>query len=197
MRRYARHLVLATACAVLGACQPLASFRPASGIGADRDVEVGFGAGALGSKPFAVQGKLSGSGQLWISSEAADWLLLTGVLAIGETRRAPQTAVAAGAAARVQAVELDRFALGAELELGWLWGALLVPMALRLFDETWLYAAPRFGSFGDELSAGFLAGISLHLHGGVFLRAETQWTWPRLDPFERRIYAGGALAVQL
>ena len=197
MSRYAPPLISATAIAVLCACQPLASFRPASGIGANRDIELGFGAGALGGKPFAVQEKLSASGQLWVSSEAAEWLLLSGVVAIGETRRAPQTAIAAGAAARLQAIELDRFSLGAELELGWLWGALLVPMAVRLFDETWIYAAPRFGSFGDEIAAGFLCGVSLHLHDGVFLRAETQWTWPQLDPFERRMYAGGALAVQL
>ena len=70
-------------------------------------------------------------------------------------------------------------------------------MAVRLFDETWIYAAPRFGSLGDELAAGFLGGVSLHVYDGIFLRAEAQWTWPRLDPFERRMYVGGALAVQL
>jgi hypothetical protein len=184
-----RALVLA--CLVTGAgCAPLATLRPAAPLLCGRTFEVGAGVVALSSKPYAPE-PWRGAAHLWLDGRVTRWLDVGGVAS------ADLSGAAAGATARAHLVTTGRFALSADAELGWAWGALAVPVAVRLFDETWLYAAPRFGNFGGRPTLGIPAGLSVRITGATFVRVEAQVSWPDLSPYERRVHVALAVARQL
>lgn len=187
---WGRILIAGVSALTLASCAPLASFRPAPGLLEGRDVELGAGGVAVSPRPF-VQEDWRGAGQLWGSLAVTDWLMVSGILV------ADDQAVLGGGAARALLLRTDRFAGGVELELGWAWGALALPVAIRLFDESWLYASPRIGTLGDEITPGIPVGLSFRLHEGLFVRAEGQVSWARFSGFERRFHVGGAVAYQL
>ncbi len=175
--------------AALAGCAPLASFRPASGLMEGRSVEGGVGAVAVSPRPF-VQEDWHGMGHAWVTGRATDWLVVSGILAFDDDE------LAGGGAARLDLVDLDRFAGGVEVELGWAWGAFVLPMAVRLFDETWLYASPRIGTLGDEITPGIPVGFSVRLYEGLIVRLEGQASWAAFEAFERRFHLGLAVANQ-
>jgi hypothetical protein len=172
-----------------GACAPLASFRPASGLVEGHTREVGAGAMAEGPRPF-VDEPVRAVAQVWFSGRATDKLTLTGIGAFD------LSALALGGAARFDVARFDRFVASGEVEGGWAWGALDVPLALRLFDQTWLYTAPRLGNRGLMLAVDVPAGLSVRLYEGLMLRVEYRISWPELSYFERRQMLGAAAAFQ-
>lgn len=145
MERAFRPGVLIAATLAAAGCAPAASFRPPTGPMEDRSLELGGGGVAVSPRPY-VQERWSGSGQLWATGPVADWLDLSAVVAFDDE------AALGGGAAQARYVRTDRFAGAVELELGWAWGALALPVAVRLFDETWVYASPRLGTYGDEIT---------------------------------------------
>lgn len=182
-------LALLTATALAG-CAPAASFRPPIGMMEDRSLEIGAGGVAVAPRPY-VQESWHGSGQAWVSGPVLDWLQLSGVLAVDAD------AVLGGAAAQARYVDADRLAAAVEVELGWAWGAIALPAAVRLFDETWIYVSPRIGNYGDEITPGIPLGVSVRVWDGWMLRAEGQVSWADFRYYNRRIHLGLALAYQL
>lgn len=194
MDRFDRPAFLtALAAVVAGAtmgCAPLASFRPPTGMMDDRSIELGAGGAVLSPRPYA-QDSWRGAGQVWVSGPVADWLELSGVMAFDDE------AALGGGAAQARYVRTDRFAGSVELELGWAWGAVALPVAVRLFDETWIYASPRLGTLGDELTPGVPLGVSVHVWDGLMIRAEGQVSWAAFRYYNRRVHLGLAVAYQL
>lgn len=178
----------ALALAVTG-CAPVAGMRPASGLMPDRKLEVG-GAGALvGPRPY-VDEPTRAAGQVWVSGSPQRKLTLTGIAAFD------LTALALGGAARLDLLRTYRVAAGPEFELGLLWSAFSLPCAVRLFDETWIYTAPRIGTRGVTWAVEAPAGLSVRIYGGLMARAEYRVSWGELSYYQRRDIAGLALALQ-
>ncbi len=174
---------------ILGGCAPLAGLRPASAPMPGRTFEAGGGAAFIGPRPYVIE-EWRGTGQLWFTGRAGSWLTLS-VVGAFDTE-----AVAAGFAARADLVRMDRLAGGVEVELGWLWAGVSLPFAVRLFDQTWLYTAPRVGNFGDELLPSIPLGASVRIYDGFALRLEGQLSWADFSAFNRRIHLGLAGAYQ-
>src|SRR6185503_7937969 len=175
--------------ALAPACAPLATFRPPSAFMGGRTMEMGLGAATVGPRPYVDERWLY-AGQTWFTVRAAPWLHLSAISTFDPR------AVALGGAATALAIRADRFVGGAEVELGYGWAAAGLPMALRLFEEHWLYTAPRVGNFGIDPAFGLPIGISLHLHGAAFARFEYQTSWVQLQAFNQRNHVAAALAVQ-
>jgi hypothetical protein len=175
-------------------CAPLAGFRPASGIMPGRSVELGLGAATLSPRPY-VEEDWRTAGQLWVSADAGtDWTL--SAMAAFDREAHITKAFAAGGAARIHTLRTDRLASGVEGELGYAWAALNFPFALRALDETWIYTAPRFGTFGSEPTFGLPLGISARMLGGFMVRAEAQASWADLKYYNRRTHLGLGVAYQ-
>jgi hypothetical protein len=174
----------------VAACAPVASFRPAAPLLEERSIELGVGGVAVAPRPY-VQEPWRGAGQVWAAGPISRVFDLGGVVAFD------LGGFAAGGSLRAHLFTRDRFALAADLEAGWAWAALAIPVAVRLFDETWLYTAPRFGNWGGNVSVGIPLGLSVRIRGGFHLRAEAQIAWPDFDPYQRRVFLGLAAAQQL
>lgn len=172
------------------ACSPVSNLRPASGLMDDRRFELGTAGSLIGPRPY-VDEPTTGAAQLWFSGRATKALTLTGIAS-----REPGS-FAAGGAAQIRVLKTDRLALAPEIELGLVWGALNAGAALRLFEQTWIYAAPRIGSRGSTWSVEVPGGISIHVFDGLQLRAEYRVSWANELSYyqQRRIFAAG-LAVQ-
>ncbi len=97
---------------------------------------------------------------------------------------------------RFRFVDDDRFALALDVEAGWLWAAIAVPVAVRTFGESWVYTAPFVGLWGPHVAVGAPLGFSLHVGQGVFLRAEGGVTYPELDPTQRRFHLATGVAYE-
>jgi hypothetical protein len=174
---------------VLGACGPLATFRPASGLMEGRTMELGLGAAAVSPRPY-VNEPWAHAGQMWLTGQAKSWLHLSGIAAFDPR------AMGLGGSARALVLRADRVRGGVDLEAGYGWGAASLPFALRLFDQHWFYASPRISNYGIEPLVGVPIGLNVHLQGGGFLRIEYQSSWARLQAFNQRHHLGAALAVQ-
>lgn len=184
-----RVLWLAAVGLVAGGCAPLATLRPLAGLGRDRDAEVGAAMTAVGPRPY-VDEPWRGAAQLWGSLRATKALELSAVTAFDTE------AFALGGAARLAFVQSDRVALGGEVELGWLWGALALHASLRIADEWRLYTAPRIGNWGDDWAPGIPVGLNAPLFGGLALRVEGQVNWAAFEYYNRRVLGGAGLAYQ-
>ncbi len=180
-------LLLCTA--ALASCAPLASFRPASGLMPERKLEVGAGVAAISPRPYVVE-EWRATGQAWVSNDVGKRANVSGIVAFDDQ------AAAIGGALRVNAVRTDRFAAGVEGEGGYLWMGISVPVAVRLFDYTWLYGAPRFGNWGLDPIGGFYLGANVRIWDGLMLRGEWQRSWQDFKYYNRRDHYGGAVAYQ-
>jgi hypothetical protein len=118
--------------------------------------------------------------------EATEWLTLSAVAAFDDE------AALGGVAALAKPVRSDRFVGGVEAEIGFAWGAVSLPVSLRLFDRTWVYSAPRFHNWADEFSFGLPVGLSAGLLPRFDLRVEGQISWAELVYYNRRIHYGAA-----
>jgi hypothetical protein len=170
-------------------CAPLASLRPAAPFGEGHDKEIGLGAAAVAPRRYVDEEWLH-AGQMWFSVDAKSWLRLSAISAFD----AEAVAVGGGATARL--VRADRFAGGVEAEVGYGWGALGIPMAVRLFDQTWVYSTPRVSNFGVDPALFIPVGASVHLYGGSFLRLEYQSSWAKFQAYNQRNHFAAGLAVQ-
>ena len=168
---------------------PLAEMRPASGTMPGNTYEVGAGAVSLGKRPY-VEETATTSGLLWFSGDVSKLVTLSGVGAFDTS------AVGVGGAARLNAIRGDRAAAGIEGQVGYAWGAFLVPVALRVVDETWLYASPRLGTMSREPSFGIPAGISVRIVDGFMLRGEAQVSWQDFKYYNRRVHLALGAAYQ-
>ena len=152
-------------------------------------MELGLGSVALSPRPY-VDEPWKHVGQMWLTGQPKPWLHLSGIAAFDAE------AFAAGGAVKFILVRADRFSLGAETELGYAWGSFGVPFAVRLFDQTWIYASPRGGNLGIEPLYGFPVGLSVHAHRNLFARVEYQNSWVKFLAYEHRTHLGAALAVE-
>gem|GEM_PF-2364656 len=177
------------AATLLAGCTPIAGFRPASGLLPDKRLELGAGGAILGPRPF-VDEPTRGTGQLWATGRTSRRVTVSAIGAFDTN------AVAVGGAVRWDFLRTDRVACGAEVEGGFAWAGTSLPYALRLFDETWLYTAPRLGTRSFNWAIELPAGLSARIYEGWMIRAEYRISWVELDPFSRRHHAGLALAYQ-
>lgn len=174
---------------VLG-CAPLASFRPASGLPDDRHVEFGAGSIYVSPRPY-VEEPGRAAGQLWASKRTSRRTTLTGVAAFDNT------AFALGGTARWDIVRDERVSAGIEPELGFLWGGVRFPVAVRFREENFLYFAPRVAARSLDVSLDLPVGMSLCVADGVFLRGEYGVSWTgELSYYQRRQMLGAGIAVQ-
>jgi hypothetical protein len=151
---------------------------------------VGLGGDVQGPRPY-VDEPSRGAGQAWASGRVAERLTLTGIAAFDPS------AFALGGAARIDLAKTRRIALGVEPELGFLWAALDVPFAIRLWDEAWIYTSPWFGTRGVDWSLDLPVGLSVHAIDGFIMRAEYAVSWSHdLVYAERRDRFAFGLAYQ-
>jgi hypothetical protein len=188
-RRLRSALQLMTA-SLAFACSPVASFRPASGLMPGRHLEVGAGLAAVGPRPYVMTETWQKVGQAWATGNASDLVTLSAITAFDDD------AIAAGGAFRLNAIRADRFAGGFEAEAGYAWMGASLPMAVRLFDQSWLYVTPRLGTWGIEPIYGTIVGGSFRIYDGFILRAEWQRSWQDFKYYNRRDTFGAAAAYQ-
>lgn len=143
----------------------------------------------VGPRPY-VEESSHGEGQLWFTGKVAPWLSLTGVGAF-DTHTAK-----GGVAAVARYVTTDRFVAGVGAEAGYAWYAGSLSAAGRLFDDTWIYFAPRLSNWGLFLAPGFPLGVSARVYGGFHLRAEAQVSWEDFKYYNRRFHFAGAAAYE-
>jgi len=183
-------VVLGLVAVVLTGCAPLADFRPPSALVRNgKTFEVGGGGVYVSPRPYVIESG-HGNGQLWFTDRAADWLSLSFVGAF-DTRSA-----LGGAAALARVITTDRFVGGTGLELGFAWGGASLSGSVRLFDDAWLYTAPRISNWGKFLDFGLPLGVSIPLVDGFVLRVESQASWEKFAYYNRRIHVGGAVAYE-
>ncbi len=180
--------LLGCALALIG-CAPVASLRPASGLMPGRSVEVGLGGAATSPRPF-VEEEWHGVGQVWMLTDLSPELTLSAI-GVFDT-----DAAALGGALRWNALRTSRFAGGVEAELGYAWAALSLPGAVRLFDQTWVYTAPRLGTWSTDAIFGLPGGVSARVYDGFVLRAEAQVSWQDFQRFNRRTHLAAGAAYQ-
>jgi hypothetical protein len=181
--------LLASAATLLSACAPLGELRPASWMLPGRSMEVGAGVVHVFPRQWAEEPP-SNTGMVWYSAEATRLVNLSVVSAF-DTK-----ALALGAALRFNVFRFDRFAAGAELQVGYAWAALVFPVATRLVDQTWIYASPRFGTIGRDLSFGAPVGLSVRVWNGLSTRGEVQASWQDLKSYNRRVHSAFGIAWQ-
>jgi hypothetical protein len=170
-------------------CAPVAGFRPAAGTMPGRSLELGAGAAAVSPRPY-VNESWQGAGQLWLTVDRSELVALSGIGAFDDD------AVALGGAARLKLLRHDRFAGGVEGELGFAWAAFSLPIAVRAFEHSWIYSAPRLGTWSTDALASVPLGASVHVHDGLIVRAEAQVSWQDFKYYNRRTILGGAAAYQ-
>ncbi len=154
-----------------------------------RSIEVGAGAAMITKRPY-VSEPARGAGQVWVSGEPTRWLSLSGVTAFDTG------AAGVGGAVRINYLRTPDIVLGAEGEGGFAWIGGSLPLSVRLFDQTWLYAAPRISNWGIDPIFGVTGGVSTRIYGGFILRAETQSSWQGFKAYNYRQHFGLAAAYQ-
>lgn len=169
------------------ACAPPADFRPPNAlVENDRTFEVGAAAVNVSARPY-VDEPSQNIGQLWFSGRPNRWLNLSVVGAFDNDGGA------GGLGALARYVTTDRFVAGVGAEAGFAWAGASLSGAGRLFDRTWVYAAPRVYNWGDSATVGIPAGVSARIVDGFVLRAEGQVSWADLKYYNRRTHLGAAL----
>ena len=171
------------------ACAPPGSLRPASAIPAHRSGEVGFGEVLVSPRTY-VDEPWGQAAQAWATHSMGELVRISVVTAFDAE------AFAGGLTLAVLPLQTDRLAAGLELELGYAWAGLSFPLAARTVGPAWVYASPRLGTWGDDLTPAVPFGLDLHLADAVSARAEMQLSWADFEPNNRRFHYGLALAYQ-
>jgi hypothetical protein len=141
------------------------------------------------ARPYVIESS-HGEGQLWFTGRVAPWLSLSALGAFDT-----HTALGGGAAL-ARFVTTDRVVAGVGAELGYAWAGASLSGAVRLFDDTWLYASPRVANWGILVGAGIPVGLSARVYRGFVLRAEGQASWEALKYYNRRFHFGAAAAYE-
>ena len=176
---------------LLGACAPLGELRPASGMMPGKSMEIGSGVVHVSPRQY-VDESPNNTGMLWFSADTSRSRLIN----LSAVSAFDTNALAVGGAIRINPFRYDRFAGGVELQAGYAWGALVLPAAVRLFDQTWLYASPRFGTLGRSPSFSAPVGLSVRVWNGLALRAEVQTSWEDFKYYNRRVHTALGVAWQ-
>ncbi|MGZ3474604.1 MAG: hypothetical protein ACXWUG_10030 [Polyangiales bacterium] len=176
-------LLLATACA------PLGDLRPGFGMIEQRTFEVGAGGVRVGPRPYVTE-PATESGVAWFSASPTPLFTFSGIGVFDKS------VASVGAAVRWNALRFDRFGGGLEVQAGYGWGALTLPLAVRIVDQTWIYTTPRFGNIGRYLSFSEAAGVSVRVYGGFQLRGEVQSSWQDFQYYNRRTHVAIGAAYQ-
>ena len=163
--------------------------RPISALEGQGTRELGLGTVAVSPRPY-VDEPWSHAGQLWFTAKATPWLRLSGISAFDAG------ALGVGVGATASLLRASSFMAGVEAEAGYGWAAAGVPLAARLFGQTWIYSEPRVSNFGIYPAVGAPLGLSLHIEKGAFLRLEYQATWEQLQRHNLRHHLGTGFAVQ-
>jgi hypothetical protein len=171
------------------ACAPPASLRPLGGLPETRNMEVGGAFAGVSPRPYATE-SWHYVGQAWTT------LRLTQALDVSAITAFDTSGFALGGAAQLAFFRSSHLRLGGEVELGWLWAALALPVSVRLFDELRIYTAPRLGNWGGYWAPGIPVGLSVPLYAGFVLRAEVQMSWADFAYYNRRVIGAGALVYQ-
>jgi hypothetical protein len=79
-------------------------------------------------------------GELWYLHRFSKRFSFGGTIFGGRT-----SIVGAGAQVRFHWADLDRFQVGTDIDAGFLYFQLGVPISVRLVDRLWLYSEPQFG----------------------------------------------------
>jgi hypothetical protein len=183
-------LGLSAASGVAGCTAPLADFRPPSAlVRGDRTLEVGGGAVMVTPRPYVIESSHR-EGQLWVTGRVAPWLSLSALGGFDS-----HTAMGGGAAL-ARFLTTDRFVAGVGGELGYAWAGASLSGAVRLFDDTWLYTAPRMANWGILIGGGVPVGVSARIYRGLVLRAEAQASWEAFKYYNRRFHFGAAAAYE-
>ncbi len=184
--RPARRLVQLLTVAVsayyaLWACAPAATMRPMTldldqpnefGLAASGTSGMGDGRGCA-NELFGCRGGFNG--QLWYQHRFNERFSLGGTVFGGQT-----SLVGAGVLARLHWVELDRFRFGTDLEGGFLWGAVGLPVSVRLVDDLWLYSNPSVGARFYQ-SARFPLGLAWGVTDQFWIQGEAAWGFDLLN----------------
>lgn len=143
----------------------------------------------VGPRPYVVESS-HGEGQLWFTDRLAPWLSISGVGAFDAAT------VKGGAAVLARYVTTDRFVAGVGAEAGFAWYAGSLSAAGRLFDDTWIYAAPRISNWGVFVTPGIPVGLTTRVYDGFRLRAEAQFSWEDFKYYNRRLHLAAAAAYE-
>ncbi len=169
------------------ACAPAASFRPASALSNGRANEIGAGGVVIGKRPY-VDEPAAGVGQAWGTHAVGEFVRVSLVTAFDAE------ALAGGFVLTVLPWQSNRIDAGIDVELGFAWAGVALPLAVRTVGPTWLYASPRLGTWGDRLTPGLPFGLDVHLGDDVSARAECQLSWADFVANNRRVLFGLAVA---
>lgn len=163
--------------------------RPISALEGQGTRELGLGAAAVSPRPY-VDERWSQAGQLWLTTKATPWLQVSGISAFDSG------ALGVGVGATASIIRGRSFMAGVEADAGYGWAAAGVPLAARLFEQTWIYSEPRVMNFGIYPGVGVPLGLSLHIERGAFLRLEYQASWEQLQRYNLRHHLSSGFAVQ-
>jgi hypothetical protein len=193
-----RAFVIVVCTSTIG-CAPMATFRPISAFaGGQASMEMGLGTVAVSPRPY-VDERWSHTGTAWFTAQVKPWLQLSGISAFDDG------ALGVGVGATALLFRRSWFMAGVEAEAGYGWAAAGVPIAARLFEQTytaylpagaWIYAQPHVTNFGIYPSVGTPIGLSVHIQKGAFVRLEYQASWEQFQRYNLRHHLGAAFAVQ-
>lgn len=178
--------VLATdACAA-----PVADLRPPSAlVHEDRTFELGGAAVTVRPRQYVIEDSHE-EAQFWFTGRAASWLSLSGIGAFdGHSGLG-------GVAALARYLTTDRVVLGIGAEGGYAWIGGSLSGAVRVFDDTWIYAAPRISNWGLFAAPAVPFGFSARIYDGFHLRAEAQVSWQEVKYYNRRLHLAGAAVYE-
>lgn len=171
------------------ACAPSQGFRPAGAPGTGRAHELGLAISSVRPRPYVIEPARE-VGQVWWAARLRQPWSITTLLAFDVS------ALAAGAALRFDALHTRALTLSAEAEGGFAWGAVSLPVALRVWNETGIYCSPRLGNWGALLTPFLPCGVQGELAQGLMLRGELQLSWADFEAYNRRAHWGVAVAHQ-
>lgn len=169
-------------------CAPAQSFRPAAALPPARHAELGLAVASVGPRPYVAE-RARPLAQGWYTRRTGERWESSLLVAFD------QAALLAGGALRYQPWR-GPFTVAAELEAGFAWAALSLPLAWHPSEPLGLYCSPRLGNWGPELTGFVPCGASVQLGGGVVLRGELQLSWADFAHYNRRLHAGVGIAHQ-
>lgn len=197
-RRLLQLLTLAaSAWYALWACAPPSTLRS---ITVDLDQPSEFGGGLTYAAPIGEAGTCGGSllgcegtsAQLWYQRRLGQRVTLGGSLFAGGP-----AGVGGGLLTRFHLAEAERFRLGTDLDVGFLWAGVALPMAGRVGPDLWLYTAPG-AQIANLQQVRLPVGVAYGATESMWLHAEGSvgWSSPSLS-FGLPIWtAGGSVSYR-
>jgi hypothetical protein len=170
-------------------CAPSQSFRPALAPGVGNQQELGLALSTVEPRPYVAEPARRLAQAWWTQRLGRRWAFSTLV-------GFDASAVLAGVAFRFDALRTRWFVAAAEVDAGFLWGGLSLPLAARIANVGGVYCAPRLGNWGSELTGSVPCGLEARLMDGLVARAELQLGWADFEHYNRRLHWGVAFAHQ-